>query len=100
MHAHYSCGHITEVSLRRTSWYFHPCLYTLLLWSYYRGLFEKDKLVFSFMLCADIMKTDGSITDEEWNFFLRGSGGVDHVRALFTPTSNNIIYIMAGMAVV
>ena len=46
---HYSCGHITEVSFRRTSWYFHPCLYTLHLWSYCRGLFEKDKLVFSSM---------------------------------------------------
>lgn len=44
-----------------------------------RGLFEKDKLVFSFILCAEIMKTAGKITDEEWNYFLRGTAGMDRV---------------------
>jgi len=42
-----------------------------------RGLFEKDKLVFSFMICTDIMRQGGKISDIEWNFFLRGSTGVD-----------------------
>nr|KAI8756339.1 dynein heavy chain 6; axonemal [Biomphalaria glabrata] len=37
-----------------------------------RGLFEKHKLVFSFLLCSEIMKTEGEITPLEWNFFLRG----------------------------
>ncbi|EDO31800.1 predicted protein [Nematostella vectensis] len=45
-----------------------------------RGLFEKDKLVFSFMLCGDIMRQQEIITDEEWNFFLRGTGGLDKER--------------------
>jgi dynein heavy chain len=45
-----------------------------------RGLFEKDKLVFSFMLCVEIMKTAGSITSEQWNFFLRGSPGMEKGR--------------------
>ncbi len=45
-----------------------------------RGLFEKDKLVFSFMLCCEIMKTRGEINDAEWNFFLRGAAGMDRVR--------------------
>lgn len=31
-----------------------------------RGLFEKDKLIFSFMLCSDILKSIGDITDNEW----------------------------------
>ena len=53
-------------------------MYNLLC--YYRGLFEKDKLVFSFMLCAEIMTTAGLITDLEWNFFLRGAAGMDRVR--------------------
>lgn len=42
----------------------------------HRGLFEKDKLVFSFMLCVDIMKTDGKISPADWNYFLRGASGV------------------------
>ncbi|KAL8568337.1 Dynein heavy chain 6, axonemal [Nucella lapillus] len=40
-----------------------------------RGLFEKDKLVFSFMLCGEIMKTSNKISSLEWNFFLRGAAG-------------------------
>ncbi|XP_015770017.1 PREDICTED: dynein heavy chain 6, axonemal-like [Acropora digitifera] len=45
-----------------------------------RGLFEKDKLVFSFMLCGEIMRQKGDISDNEWNFFLRGSGSLDKER--------------------
>ena len=37
-----------------------------------RGLFEKDKLVFSFMLCAEILKLNQKITNKEWIFLLRG----------------------------
>ncbi|XP_058967936.2 dynein axonemal heavy chain 6 [Pocillopora verrucosa] len=45
-----------------------------------RGLFEKDKLVFSFMLCGEIMRQREDISDDEWNFFLRGSGSLDKER--------------------
>lgn len=45
-----------------------------------RGLFEQHKLVFSFMLCVDIMRQAGDISDVEWNFFLRGVAAVDKVR--------------------
>ncbi len=51
-----------------------------LFFLWFRGLFEQHKLVFSFMLCADIMKQNGDITNAEWNFFLRGSAAVDKVR--------------------
>ena len=44
-----------------------------------RGLFEQHKLVFSFMLCADIMRQAEKIADTEWNFFLRGAAGVEKV---------------------
>lgn len=47
---------------------------------YFRGLFEKDKLVFSFMLCVDIMKSDKLLSEEEWNFFLRGAGSLEKER--------------------
>lgn len=40
-----------------------------------RGLFEKHKLIFSFMLCVDILKQAGEITDAQWNFLLRGPIG-------------------------
>ena len=42
-----------------------------------RGLFERDKIVFSFMLCAQIMRGERKISDVEWNFFLRGSSSMD-----------------------
>lgn len=45
-----------------------------------RGLFEKHKLVFSFMLCVQIMRQAGIIKDEGWDFFLRGIGGIEKKR--------------------
>ena len=46
-----------------------------------RGLFEKDKLVFSFMLCGEILKLNRQITSKEWTYFLRGVPGMDKKRA-------------------
>ncbi len=42
-----------------------------------RGLFEAHKLVYSFMLCIDIMKQEDKVSDQEWSFFLRGAAGVE-----------------------
>ncbi|KAL7754338.1 hypothetical protein RI367_000319 [Sorochytrium milnesiophthora] len=39
-----------------------------------RGLFEQHKLIFSFMMCVEIMRNRGDIGDAEWNYFLRGGG--------------------------
>lgn len=44
-----------------------------------RGLFEQHKLIYSFMLCIEIMRQQGSLSDAEWNFFLRGSSGLEKV---------------------
>jgi dynein heavy chain, axonemal len=38
-----------------------------------RGLFEKDKLLYSFMNTITIIKNMKKIDETEWNFFLRGS---------------------------
>jgi len=38
-----------------------------------RGLFEKDKLLFSFLICSKINIVDAVINPIDWNFFLRGS---------------------------
>ncbi|XP_063775637.1 dynein axonemal heavy chain 6 [Pseudophryne corroboree] len=45
-----------------------------------RGLFEQHKLIYSFMLCIEIMQQKGEITESEWNFFLRGAAGLDKER--------------------
>jgi len=38
-----------------------------------RGLFEKDKLLYSFLNASSILRRNGDIDLDEWNFFLRGS---------------------------
>ena len=37
-----------------------------------RGLFESTKLLYSFLLCVQIMREAGQISDVEWNLLLRG----------------------------
>lgn len=37
-----------------------------------RGLFEKDKLLFSFMIAANISQEAGAVTPQEWEFLVRG----------------------------
>ncbi|CAD7077293.1 unnamed protein product [Hermetia illucens] len=47
-----------------------------------RGLFEKHKLVFSFLLATTVEKQEGIVTDAEFDFLIRGpiGSGVDHNR--------------------
>lgn len=44
-----------------------------------RGLFEKHKLIYSFMLCVEILRQREFINEAEWNFFLRGAAGLEKV---------------------
>jgi dynein heavy chain, axonemal len=37
-----------------------------------RGLFERNKLLYSFLNTTSILRRSESITVDEWNFFLRG----------------------------
>ncbi|CAM9781524.1 unnamed protein product [Ectocarpus sp. 12 AP-2014] len=39
-----------------------------------RGLFERHKLPFAFMLCTGILRAKGDITNEEWMLLLQGAG--------------------------
>jgi len=49
-----------------------------------RGLFQRHKLVFSFMLCASIFKQSGVISESQWNFLLHGPVSVGMVSHLET----------------
>eukprot|EP01119_Soliformovum_irregulare_P021185 TRINITY_DN7002_c0_g1_i1.p2 TRINITY_DN7002_c0_g1~~TRINITY_DN7002_c0_g1_i1.p2 ORF type:complete len:260 (-),score=112.09 TRINITY_DN7002_c0_g1_i1:714-1493(-) len=41
-----------------------------------RGLFEKHKLLYAFIICAQIQRQEKHITDLEWNILLRGSHAI------------------------
>ncbi|XP_028810647.1 dynein heavy chain 6, axonemal isoform X2 [Denticeps clupeoides] len=42
-----------------------------------RGLFEQHKIIYSFMLCMEILMQRGDVTDMEWQYFLRGEASMD-----------------------
>ncbi|XP_029367943.1 dynein heavy chain 6, axonemal [Echeneis naucrates] len=42
-----------------------------------RGLFEQHKLIYSFILCVEIMRQRGEISDVEWQYFLRGAASLE-----------------------
>ncbi len=39
-----------------------------------RGLFEKDKATFSFLMCCSVLRESGVIGEAEWSVLLRGAG--------------------------
>ncbi|KAA6392755.1 MAG: putative dynein heavy chain [Streblomastix strix] len=41
-----------------------------------RGLFERDRQIFSFLITAQIAKDKGIINEEEWDIFLLGSSSI------------------------
>ncbi|XP_034255936.1 dynein heavy chain 6, axonemal isoform X2 [Thrips palmi] len=51
-----------------------------------RGLFEKHKLVFSFLLCTSIQQQAGSVSELQWNFLLRGSSATKPEAGSQKPT--------------
>ena len=52
-----------------------------------RGLFEQHKLVFSFMLCCNILRERKEVLEEDWNFFLRGAAAVEKEREEKPPNA-------------
>ena len=42
-----------------------------------RGLFEKDKLMYAFMMTANIQQQAGIVSETEWKCYLLGPGTAD-----------------------
>lgn len=55
-----------------------------------RGLFEKDKLLFSASVCFQILRNAGEIDDLEWNLFVRGPGAIDKSKQPGNPFPDSI----------
>ena len=55
-----------------------------------RGLFEKDKLLFSASICLQIKRQAKEISDIEWNLFLRGPGALDRTNQPPNPDPESI----------
>jgi len=55
-----------------------------------RGLFEKDKLLFSSSICFQILRQSGKIREDEWNLFIRGPGAVDRASMPPNPFPDSI----------
>ncbi|KAJ1478477.1 dynein heavy chain and region D6 of dynein motor-domain-containing protein [Baffinella frigidus] len=51
-----------------------------------RSLFEKDKLLFSFLLCTRIMRADSQLTDNELKFLVTVPSGIPQPLNLKPPT--------------
>lgn len=41
-----------------------------------RGLFERHRLIYSFLICTSVMRNAGKIAFDVWNFLLRGAGAM------------------------
>ena len=50
-----------------------------------RGLFEKDKLLYSFLITVKILLNEGEILMRDWNFFLRGTAVEPEENAFIKP---------------
>jgi dynein heavy chain, axonemal len=64
-----------------------------------RGLFEKDKLNFAFLICVQIFRNANVIEDEEWSLLLRGAGMAvaplpNPLPSLIPPFGWNLISIL------
>lgn len=55
-----------------------------------RSLFEKDKLLFAFLLAARLMSAAGALDADEWQFFLTGGIGASPFSVLIGAGGNEL----------
>merc|ERR1712054_469053 len=55
-----------------------------------RGLFNKDRSLYSSLICGQILRERGDILESEWNVLLRGAGAVDRELQEPNPDPNRI----------
>ena len=55
-----------------------------------RGLFERDKLLFSAFVCFQVLRNTGQIHDLEWNLFVRGPGAFERADQPPNPLPDKI----------
>lgn len=74
-------SNVLDERLRNLNVYFTKSIYENVC----RSLFEKDKLVFSFVLCIGILRAGNEIDDVYLTFFLTGGVGLDNPHANPAP---------------
>jgi len=79
-------GHDLETRLANLFDYITFFMYT----SICRGLFEAHKIMFSFIICAQILRQKGDISDQYWTLLLRGPGVVDRTNQPPNPDPGRI----------
>lgn len=63
-----------------------------------RGLFEKDKLLFSFLISTSINKNSGILLEALWSILLRGAGIFDKSKQPINPNKEIISQIAWDLA--
>lgn len=58
-----------------------------------RGLFEKDKIIYSFLISTSILRNEGQVDEAIWNILLRGPTVFtteEQATKLKSPDFNNV----------
>jgi dynein heavy chain, axonemal len=73
-----------------------------------RGLFEKDKKLFSFLIAIQVMRSSGAISESQWSFFLNRGGMYDESTLSSNPCDDflsqdqwgalNLLALLPGMS--